>query len=676
MKIKSIELINFRQFEREKLTFTDIPGKKVTIVHGQTHIGKTTLVKAFLWCLYRSDDSFKADPILVNKYAGTFIAPGDKKTVSVKVELEHKGVDYVILTEQAYLYRRDDTTEYFSPISKDPIRRMLKVGSDGNSQSIPIDQVDNIINDILPDNLKSYFFYDGENNKIDDVAEKSNLQDAVRNIMNLNVREELIHYFSDGYAGRLVERFEDKKSTSNFEEVGALKEQKSGLEAENENQRNTNKDLRNNLAKLDLQIKELEDRIDANKESADLQETAKKISRQVAELKETRDELFASILRRCDSTEFSGLAGLFSAMAYRKANLTAEYANIKTNDKAYKHLTGDSVDEIIRKGVCVCGQKIVSGSDFYKHLIEEKEYLSPKDFSSSLKAFTDRFNGQLETADSSWKDLSRDASELKKAVSNINTLTAQLEIILKQLEGFKGDVGAWQLELSDKRKNRIQNETIIDFSENNTIPQNDSKIASIKEKIEKFSDASEKNRHIQTYLNYVAAVKVIAESRLQDKKDGIAKTLEQQVNSLFHSIVGTNKTELRLNKTNYNVEPYQEGQKITLSTGQKTMKNLAFVGGLIYLAKNKDKIGTPEGTDLDEPDDYPLVMDAPFSNLSKDDISRACNELPKYCSQLIVTLLDKDFDLAVDVLKPFVDKTYTLKTNETSTDSNFEEDDL
>jgi DNA sulfur modification protein DndD len=676
MKIKSIALDNFRQFEKEKLVFTDVPGKKVTIVHGQTHIGKTTLVKAFLWCLYRSDDSFKGDPVLVNKDAEKFVLPGDKKTVSVTVELEHNGFDYVVKTEQSFTYFRNGNEGYFSPVTKDPVRHMIKMTPDGNPISVPSEQVDNEINDILPDNLKSYFFYDGENNKIDDVAEKSNLQDAVRNIMNLNIREELIKYYSDGFTGRLVERFEDKKTTSNLEEVGALKEQKSDLESKVENEKNNNIGLKKNIEDLKVQIKNLEDLIAANKESADLQEESRGISRKITELEERRNELFASLLKRCDSSESVGLAGLFAALAYKNSNLTAEYANIKTNERAYKHLTCDSVDEIIQKGVCVCGQKIESGSDFYKHLMEEKDFLSPRDYSASLKSFTDRFNDSLDAADSSASSLSRDAAELKRTIQNIASLRERADEITKKLKDFHGDVGAWQNELVEKNRVKSEDEGRVKYSEETIIPQWVNTIGNLKTRIDKYSDASEKNSHIQMYLNYIAAVKDMAQTRLDKKKEGIADTLEEQVNNLFHAIVGSNATTLRLNKANYNVEPYQSDLRISLSTGQKTMKNLAFVGGLIYLAKNKDKIGGSEGAELDEPDDYPLIMDAPFSNLSKSDIKRACTELPKYCSQLIITLLDKDYDLAIDVLKPFVDKSYILKTNETSTDSHFEEDEL
>lgn len=333
MKIKSIELNNFRQFEKEKLIFADVPNKKVTIVHGPTHIGKTTLVKAFLWCLYKDDDSFKNDPILVNSDAQKYVTIGDRKTVSVTVELEHNDIQYVVKTQQTFDYVKNNDQEYFTPETKEPRRSVVKMDQAGNPRSVPSEQVDACINDILPSNLRSYFFYDGENNKIDDVADKSNLQDAVRNIMNLNVREELIKYFSQGFSGRLVERFADKKTTSNVEEVMGYKAQVHDLESDNETIRNNNVSIRANIAELDQQIIDLENRISANKESGELQQRCQELVKKIHEFEGYRDELFKRLLDRCDSANSTGLAGIFEALAFKNSNLTSEYAHIQANER-------------------------------------------------------------------------------------------------------------------------------------------------------------------------------------------------------------------------------------------------------------------------------------------------------------------------------------------------------
>ena len=97
MKINSIELQNFRQFVNERIEFNSDSDKKVSVIYGRNYIGKTTLIKALLWCLYRDDDSFKADPIHVNKeMQDSCYTVGQQVTSSVTVDLEHNGFGYTI----------------------------------------------------------------------------------------------------------------------------------------------------------------------------------------------------------------------------------------------------------------------------------------------------------------------------------------------------------------------------------------------------------------------------------------------------------------------------------------------------------------------------------------------------------------------------------------------------
>lgn len=679
MKIKSIELKNFRQFGEQRIDFSGSEDKKVTIIHGKTHIGKTTLVKAFLWCLYKDDDSFKTDPILVNKDIEDGYVPANKTiVVSVAIDLEHNGFGYSIKTEQTFQYYKNENGDgAFSPIMKDPNRYMMKMTPDGDPEPVPPENVDKEIEDILPRNLKNYFFYDGENNKIDDVAEKSSLQDAVRNIMNLNIREELIRYFAPNSSGRVYDRFESLKQSTDQEQSDSYQSEIDRLTKENENQVSNNDGLKKDIETLRSEAKTLEEQIEANADAEKLQKQYLDEVRELDETKVFRDGCFEKLIESFDSAggTRSGLAGLFQSLAYKDSNLLTEFADIKTNSRAYEHQSEDSVDEIIKKGECICGAKVIEGNEFYKHLIAAKDYLFPRDFSASLNAFNKVLVEEKDASDASASNIERFAIDLKKSVKRIDELSDSIAGISKTLQGFHGDVGAWKKEAHEKRETADTEAARVSYSESTIIPGNESKISDLKSKKEKLSAASEKNNKLDQYLAYVNAVEDIATKRLESKKTGIAQALEKQVNDLFHAIVGSSKTELRLNPKNYNVEPYQSGKKITLSTGQKTMKNLAFVGGLIYLAKNKDKIGG-DNDELDAPDDYPLVMDAPFSNLSKDDIHRACTELPKYCSQLIITLLDKDFDLSIGTLKPYINKSYSLTTDDTSTNSAFEEDRL
>ncbi len=676
MKINSIALKNFRQYVDQKIEFTHLPGKKVTIIHGENHIGKTTLVKALIWCLYGDSSVYKEDPILVNRdLENGSISINQTVSVSVTIELEHNGFDYTITTKQDYIYTKGDHEQHFSPVLRDPTRYIVKMDGDGNTQPIANSEIDREIESILPRNLKNYFFYDGENNKIDDVSGTKNLKDAVRNIMGLDVREKLVQYFAPDARGKLWDRFEQDLQSDDPAEMAELQarvdEFKSKLEVEKANNLQREEDARKNRSLFE----ELEARIEASAEAEQLQNALVAERKNLKDLRESRERLFGALCASFDSNagKRPGLGGVLIAMAYRDAGLGEKYANLKVTQRAYRYQTGDSVDEILKRGVCICGTHIHEGDDHYKHLVEAKEYLFPRDYSGMLDSLKQTFESKIDAAKSATESMRDAASQLKAVIGAIERAESNIKTYEDTLSGFDGDVGVWRRQANDFLQQALQSEAAVDASVKNTIPEWERQIKIYQERKEKLAKASAKNDELKRYLNYIETVYATAKDRLDKKKDGISGALQREVNRIYCEIVGSDATELELDPANYSITPFQSGKKIRLSTGQLTIKNLAFVGGLIYLAQNKDTIGGGDG-ELDMPDEYPLVMDAPFSSLDSENIMRACEVLPRHCSQLIITLLDKDYALAADALKPYLDKSYSLLTNSTNTNSHFVED--
>ena len=115
-------------------------------------------------------------------------------------------------------------------------------------------------------------------------------------------------------------------------------------------------------------------------------------------------------------------------------------------------------------------------------------------------------------------------------------------------------------------------------------------------------------------------------------------------------------------------------QKIDGSTGLGTVVNYSFVAGLMNLAKkaiindDEDDISDPEL----ENETYPLVMDAPFSNTDEVHIKNICNALPNYCDQIIMFVMEKDFNYARDSIKDKIGKIYRLEQI-SETESNVKE---
>ena len=100
MLLRSLKMMDFRQFKNESITFATDSEKNVTIIMGENGAGKTTISQAFSWCLY-GDTDFD-DKIMLNKITSAAMKPGEKKSVLVELELTHAGTDYTITTEQVY----------------------------------------------------------------------------------------------------------------------------------------------------------------------------------------------------------------------------------------------------------------------------------------------------------------------------------------------------------------------------------------------------------------------------------------------------------------------------------------------------------------------------------------------------------------------------------------------
>ena len=99
------------------------------------------------------------------------------------------------------------------------------------------------------------------------------------------------------------------------------------------------------------------------------------------------------------------------------------------------------------------------------------------------------------------------------------------------------------------------------------------------------------------------------------------------------------------------------------SEGLNRVKNFAFIAGLVALAKQQ--ILKDSGISS-EP--YPLVMDAPFSNADEIHTANISKVLPRIAEQVIMFVMQKDWNFAEPVMSLRVGKKYRLnKFSETFT---------
>ena len=103
-------MYNFRQYiGKQTIDFSTDSDKNVTVLIGVNTSGKTTIIRAFEWCLY-GKNGFD-DPVLLNSDVRKNMHEGDKQKVEVAVTFIHDKTEYTVTrTHEYYCNNRDSRT--------------------------------------------------------------------------------------------------------------------------------------------------------------------------------------------------------------------------------------------------------------------------------------------------------------------------------------------------------------------------------------------------------------------------------------------------------------------------------------------------------------------------------------------------------------------------------------
>lgn len=161
--VESIELSNFRQFKGEQiLKFHHDPDKNVSIILGRNGAGKSNILNAITWCLYgievhsdKKEYNTTGMPI-VNASVISELNSGEKATAEVKITLQTQQGKWIIERTITGYKKSDGLLNYKNENLR--VTRKIKgetIVDEGEATQI-------LINKLLPVDLRSFFFIDGE----------------------------------------------------------------------------------------------------------------------------------------------------------------------------------------------------------------------------------------------------------------------------------------------------------------------------------------------------------------------------------------------------------------------------------------------------------------------------------------------------------------------------------
>lgn len=652
MLLKNIKIKNFRQFkEEEMIKFATDEHSNITLILGDNTSGKSTLLQAFLWCFYGRTNFTTKDKIFNEELANEMLN-NTKEKVKITIELEHKETKYIIEREQD-CQKINNITSLFGN-SRLSIFYQSKLGEREKVKDI---DVENIMNEILPRDLSEYFFYDTE--RFGNITEKKDVTKAVEGLLGLTVLENTIdHLGRRTKRNTVIGTFYNEMSKQHYgEEYNLNDEIKKADDKISSNNRL--------IEGQEIEKENFEQKIVVNQEKlASLAKTMnlqKEIDAKRRMIGTKRNELSSSLNRYIKDFQNNTVSFLLYPLLQQTNAFLHE---TEVSDEYISGMDSKSIKDIVTRGYCVCGTEISKDSNAYAELKKTLKYLPPQSLGMTVSNHKKQLQVLFDNCKHYYPAVSDTHSNIVKLKYEINQLDQEIDYNEKEIKGVE-DGKSYQREVDNARRkiSTINNTITRALVDNENQQENIKKYAA---KIEEFARENEKNNELLNLIEYAETVEKWFSDDYSKKHGELRGNLESKVNEYFKEIYhGNRRVQI---EEDYKVKLYStinEKEVFTdESAGLETVKNFSFIAGLVELAKSKlDKANAnakAEDIDLDEGEIYPLVLDAPFSNVDETHVVNISRVLPTVVGQLVLIVMEKDWNYATESLKDKVGETYYL----------------
>ncbi len=647
MTIHKLILCNFRQFIGEQTVyFSTDKERNVTVFVGDNTSGKTTFINAFQWILY--DNTAFFDKILLNKDVANGMSVGERQSVCGTLVIEHDGTTYEITRKADYICSYAKSEEQDAVVKYDKGSKTISyLQSDGQTKTKIESQFEENIERILPKDLSEYFFFGGE--KIGSIASKSSIKKSVTGLMGLNVLDNAMKHL------KLVRKtFDGKLDYSGDTKALDYQSRITGAEAE--------------IKACEDRINEINDDISFYTDERDKYTSQLKAYEETAKLQKDRETLIRTIdsLNRDLAQSKTNLVKVFSngGFAFFSRNLLNEALSVLKNTsddtECVPGMEGDAIDYLLKRGKCICGTTISPGSLAEQLLLQEKKKLPPESIGTVVKRYKDDAREFLNTSEQYYQQVEQAYQAYRKARRDLEFREEELKAISDKLLGAKDSSAIEQKRANAVRKIRELEEERRKKTQ--AVGAAEQIIKNSQDSMKRHMAQNLNNAKYQELLNYTDAIYDWIEETYKKREASVKTQLEDKVNANFSRMYhGTRNIMI---DDNYRVKYYDVTTEE--SEGLKAVKSFAFVCGLVDLAKQVISSGDSddeEATKEFKPMYFPLVMDAPFSNMDTSHIRNVSDILPQSANQVIIAVMKKDWEPAADIMSRYVGMTYSIQKN-------------
>ena len=622
MKLTSIKLCNFRSFygKTPEILLAGGDVHNTTIIYGNNGSGKTSLLNAFTWVLYEKfSAAFASIEQLINKRAIAETPKGQAVECWVEIGWEHEGKRYRV-KRLCRGYKNE------GDFDAGKTQLYIWVGDDDGNWKIQDQQLEDIINQILPATLHQYFFFDGE--RIEQIVrsdKKAEISEAIKIFLGVEVINRSIRHLGDA-----KKTLENELKAIGDSQTKQLLRQQEKIERERERITKRQTEIKEELEYQQTFKKETSNRLRELSAAKELQERCQDLESQKAANQEEYKK------------NKEALKKVISARGYTVflSETTAQFRGIINDLKARGELTSgisrEFVSDLLNSQRCICGAELHEGNHSHSYV---STWLN-KAGSSAVEETAIRMIAQVDEIDKQaigfWEEVDREQTRINQLRQSISQIEGDLDNIQERLRKDTNE------EISSLQKRLDEIESKIDEL-NREQGANQQQIAQLTTEIENLNKQIAKqklNEDNQTLAQRRINATQDAIERLTEVKNRQEQQfrlqLEKRVQEIFTEISVTpyipkisDKYELTLVENTTGIEAL-----VAASTGQNQILSLSFIASIIDKVREWSK--KRKMMMIPDTSTFPIVMDSPFGSLDESSRRHIAKTIPQLANQLIV----------------------------------------
>lgn len=629
----------FRYYGIQEIDCEISKERNVIVIIGENGRGKTTLLSAFNWVFYNEVIKPLTLSNILNYRALKELEGGKHVEVYVSIIFEEDSKEYKLTRKLEFT--KDFTGKLNSNNNKSKVE-LVRVEKNGDETIL--DTTVALEKLLIPKDLRGFFFFDGEHiSRLAKVDGKKEIKKAILNVLGISYLDQ-----SNRDLEAIKKKLMDKlrrynNSTPNEVKISSAYNMVL-IEVE---------DLKKNIINIEKKIGE------GNKQLECLREIINKSDNKFIKELEEKNVLLKSnrlekskdlILKEKEIKKHITMNFKYYLLFQSITNIEKILDQKKNEGQLPSNIKDTFIDDILKKGICICGTCLKNGSSEYESIVALKEHAGTRaldDAYYDLKALISKIKYEHENFYKILNEMISDRENLKNNIYVINEELRSISEKLKdtQVEDIKGVEEAREIlesEIKDltKKLGGLEDklkEKEVEFSnlENQlkTVKSNNNEIIQLKQKV----------NIIEKLLNLNDDFKCMFIEVVREELDLRIKSVFSSItNKEYRVPVLTNDFELKITSTLNDIDLDDNDKKEeVLSTGEGQITSLSFIGALVSYAKDtKDDKILSKFTG----EDYPIVMDSPFGNLDEIHTRNVAANIWKLSSQIIIVVSKKQWE--------------------------------